>query len=94
MCVLAVTALKLQGEQGRGGVPLKQPHLQKVRGRGGKKRRGRMTGNGADCYCLKCLPLLAVYLLLIDLSDINSLRTHSHAAVFIEIRARKLEREV
>lgn len=32
---------KLQGEQGRGGVPLKQPHLHKAQGRGGENVEAR-----------------------------------------------------
>lgn len=39
-CALAISAPKLQGEQGKVRVPLKQPHLQKARGRGGKKHEG------------------------------------------------------
>lgn len=65
-----MTAQKVQGEQGKGGVPLKLLHLQSARRVKKKKKkeklRARKAGNCARCYCFK-------YLALISPGDISSL---------------------
>lgn len=81
MCALAVTAQKLQGEQGRGGVPLKLPHLHKAQGRGKKNlEAGRQEIVQIVIVWSVCLSLL--YLCLSSTSAMLTLWDHTFVIFF------------